>query len=324
MDQGVKTFAVFGNTYQAEKSANIADVLNGIIMAGGRVVIEEEFAHFVERVSDLSGIAYATSPSAEIEADMAVSIGGDGTFLKAVEQVGARMMPLIGINTGRLGFISDLQPRESASFMCAVMAGRYQIEERSLLELRTEGETLKGSPYALNEIAVMKHDMSSMISVTTLVNDSYLATYQADGLVISTPTGSTGYSLSVGGPIISPDSQSIVLSPIAAHSLSIRPFILNDDVRVRLEVESRSHNYMVAIDGRSESLLETTRLEVTRAPYSIKIVRPEGHSFFDTLRHKLLWGADRRYECSEGVFGGIDGEGAVPPSEPVSSLLSKP
>ena len=168
------------------------------------------------------------------------------------------------------------------------------VSMEELLTVEADGDSIASSPFALNEIAILKHDNSSMISINTSVDGSYLATYLADGLVISTPTGSTGYSLSVGGPIISPDSKTIVLSPIAAHSLAVRPIILNDNVKIELHVQSRSHNFMLAIDGRSESLYEGTALTIQAAPYKLKIVRRADHSFFDTLRSKLLWGADKR------------------------------
>lgn len=289
-----KSFAFFGNTFQAEKSAKIREVLQAVTNIGGTIIIEQEFADFLKKVLRLDNITYTQLPSEQITADFAISIGGDGTFLKTAQTVGSRQMPIIGINTGHLGFISDILPTDAETFFNDLSQDRYQTEERSLLMAKTHGQELTGSPYALNEIAILKHDISSMIRISTKVNDNSLATYQADGLVVSTPTGSTGYSLSAGGPIISPDSKSIVLSPIAAHSLSVRPFILNDNVRITLEIHSRSHNFLVAIDGRSESLSDTTSIEITKAPYSIRIVRPEGHSFFDTLRNKLLWGADNR------------------------------
>ncbi len=175
-----------------------------------------------------------------------------------------------------------------------LFSGNYQLEERSLLQCSFDCESKDVSPFALNEVAVLKHDISSMISIDAYVNDKYLATYQADGLVVSTPTGSTAYSLSVGGPVVSPDSRSIIISPVAAHSLSIRPLVLNDNVRIKLKVKSRSENFMVAIDGRSTSFQDTTTVEIAKAPFSINIVRSSDHSFFATLRNKLLWGADKR------------------------------
>lgn len=289
-----KTFAIFGNKFQAEKSAYIREVLHSIAATGSSIVIEQDFADFLRRHVDISAISFTLAHHDDISADFAVSIGGDGTFLNTARLVGDRDMPIIGINTGHLGFISDILPQDANSFFRELANGNYRVEERSLLTVEADGDNIASSPFALNEIAILKHDNSSMISINTSVDGSYLATYLADGLVISTPTGSTGYSLSVGGPIISPDSKTIVLSPIAAHSLAVRPIILNDNVKIELHVQSRSHNFMLAIDGRSESLYEGTALTIQAAPYKLKIVRRADHSFFDTLRSKLLWGADKR------------------------------
>ena len=294
MNNGTLTFALFGNTYQKEKSANIKEIVQDIVDLGGRIIIEHEFAEFLKDSVGLCVNDCCVFDSVSDEIDFALSIGGDGTFLKTAQQVGRSSIPIIGVNTGRLGFISDVSPVEAKTFFRNIFEGKHCIEERSLLQCSFHGEKLSQSPFALNEVAILKHDMSSMISICTYVNDNYLATYQADGLIISTPTGSTGYSLSVGGPIISPESKSLIISPVAAHSLSFRPFVLNDDVKVSLEIKSRSHNYMVAIDGRSESFCDTTTVDIFKAPYSIKIVRSAGHSFFATLRNKLLWGADKR------------------------------
>lgn len=289
-----KSFAIFGNKFQADKSANIKQVLQIIHNLNCRIIIERDFAEFLKKITDVSNIRFEQAACADINADFAISIGGDGTFLNTAQLVGSRQIPIIGINTGRLGFISDILPQNADTFFRELTEGNYKIEERSLLMAQTDGEPLTNNPFALNEIAILKHDNSSMISITTNADGNYLATYLADGLIISTPTGSTGYSLSVGGPIISPDSKSIVLSPIAAHSLAVRPIVLNDNVTLELHIQSRSHNYMIAIDGRSESLYEGTRLKIQTAPYKIKIVRRSDHSFFDTLRNKLLWGADKR------------------------------
>lgn len=294
MNQTNKIFAIFGNTFQAEKSAHIVRVLNAINKIGGHIVIEREFADFLSQLINLGQWKCSTFGSDEIAADFAISIGGDGTFLKTAQQVGSRQIPIIGVNTGHLGFISDLMPEDAEAMFADIACGDYQIEERALLVAKTEGHQLALNPYALNEIAIMKHDNSSMISIVTYVNDKFLTNYLADGLIVSTPTGSTGYSLSVGGPILSPDSKSIILSPIAAHSLAVRPFILNDNVVVKMKVKSRSHNFMVAIDGRSESCSNDTEIEISTAPHRIRIIRRRDYSFYDTLRNKLLWGADGR------------------------------
>ena len=230
----------------------------------------------------------------DFTADMVISIGGDGTFLKAARRVGRKQIPILGINTGRLGFLADVSPEEMEVTFEEIQAGRYSVEERSVLQLICNDRNLQESPYALNEIAVLKRDSSSMISIRTAINGAYLNTYQADGLVIATPTGSTAYSLSVGGPIIVPHSNTIAITPVAPHSLNVRPIVIRDDWEITLDVESRSHNFLVAIDGSSETCKETTQLTIHRADYSIKVVKRFNHIFFDTLRSKMMWGADGR------------------------------
>ena len=228
------------------------------------------------------------------QADMVISLGGDGTFLKAASRVGSKGIPILGINTGRLGFLADISPEEMEETFNELYDHRYRIEERSVLQLTCDHPRLMREPYALNEIAVLKRDSSSMITIRASVGGMPLATYQADGLIVATPTGSTAYSLSVGGPIIAPDSKTIALTPVAPHSLNIRPFVICDDREITLDVESRSHNFLVAIDGRSESCRETTRLTIAKAAHTIKVVKRVNHRFFDTLRNKMMWGADVR------------------------------
>ena len=175
-----------------------------------------------------------------------------------------------------------------------IFAGQYDIEERVVIQLDAGAESLEGCPFALNDIAILKRDTASMISIRASVNGEYLVTYLADGLVISTPTGSTAYSLSVGGPIIMPQAGILSLTPVAPHTLNIRPIVISDDVEIKLEVESRSHNYLVAIDGRSVKLKEGTILTIKKASFVTRIVKCRNYSYFSTLRTKLMWGADLR------------------------------
>lgn len=287
-------FAVFGNTYQAKKSKYAETLFSLLKQHNAQVCICREFYDFL--TSDL----HLCLPDVELIegddfiADMVVSIGGDGTFLKAASRVGKKNIPILGINTGRLGFLADISPEEMEETFDEIYNNHYKVEERSVLSLRCDDEVLMKSPYALNEIAVLKRDSSSMISIRASINGAHLTTYQADGLVISTPTGSTAYSLSVGGPVIVPHSKTIAITPVAPHSLNVRPIVICDDWEITLDVESRSHNFLVAIDGRSESCKETTRLRISRADYSIKVIKRFNHIFFDTLRNKMMWGADVR------------------------------
>ena len=206
---------------------------------------------------------------------------------------GQKQIPILGINTGRLGFLADILPEEMDVTIDEIYANHYKIEERAVLQLTTSNP-LSVHPFALNEVAILKHDSSSMISIKAYINHEHLNTYQADGLIVATPTGSTGYSLSVGGPVIAPQSKTMVITPVAPHSLNCRPLVVRDDWEITLEVESRSHNFLVSVDGRSESCNEQTRLRITRAPYSVKLVKRFDHLYFNTLRSKMMWGADAR------------------------------
>ena len=230
----------------------------------------------------------------DFEADMVLSMGGDGTFLRAASYVGNKNIPILGINTGRLGFLADVSPEEMEDTFKDIYNHNYKVEDRSVLQVISNGQPLKGYPCGLNEIAVLKRDSSSMITIHTSINGAYLTTYQADGLVIATPTGSTAYSLSIGGPVIVPHSNTIAITPVAPHSLNVRPIVINDDWEITLDVESRSHNFLVAIDGRSETCREGTRLNIRKADYNIKVVKRPNHVFFHTLRDKMMWGADGR------------------------------
>ena len=277
-------FAIFGNTYQAKKSSHAENLFRLLAGRKAQLCVCREFYNFLTSDLHLDIPAADLFDGNDFCADMVISIGGDGTFLKAASRVGKKNIPILGINTGRLGFLADISPEEMEETIDEIYNNHYKVEERSVLQLK----------YALNEIAVLKRDSSSMISIHTAINGAHLTTYQADGLVIATPTGSTAYSLSVGGPVIVPHSKTIAITPVAPHSLNVRPIVICDDWEITLDVESRSHNFLVAIDGRSESCKETTQLTISRADYSIKVVKRFNHIFFDTLRNKMMWGADVR------------------------------
>lgn len=287
-------FAIFGNTYQAHKSFHAENLFRLLKQHNAQLTIQRDFHQFLTEELHLSLPAAELFDGNDFDADMAISIGGDGTFLKAASRVGKKDIPILGINTGRLGFLADISPEEMEETFGEIYNNHYKTEERSVLQLRCNDDKLMKDPYALNEIAVLKRDSSSMISIHTAINGAPLTTYQADGLVIATPTGSTAYSLSVGGPIIVPHSKTIAITPVAPHSLNVRPIVICDDWEITLDVESRSHNFLVAIDGRSETCRETTRLSISRADYTIKVVKRFNHIFFDTLRNKMMWGADVR------------------------------
>lgn len=287
-------FALFGNTYQKHKSAHVTHLLEILRRRKAQICISNEFYDFLRNhtKADLSGLEVFEGNN--FSADMVLSIGGDGTFLKAASRVGKKEIPILGINTGRLGFLADVLPDQMEDAFDEIYQGNYLAEPRRVLKLTCNGHVLKGYPYGLNEIAVLKRDTSSMITIHAYINGEPLNVYQADGLVISTPTGSTGYSLSVGGPILVPQSGTISLTAVAPHSLNVRPIVIRDDWEITLDVESRSHNFLIAVDGRSETCREGTRLTIKRADYYVRIVKRCHHSFFNTLREKMMWGMDGR------------------------------
>lgn len=287
-------FAIFGNNYQAHKSSHAERLFQLLERHQAQIGVCREFYHFLTDELHLSLPEVELFDGDDFTADVVISLGGDGTFLKAASRVGRKGIPILGINTGRLGFLADISPNEMEEAFDEIYANHYKVEERSVLQLTCDNESLMRDPYALNEIAVLKHDSSSMISIHTSINGAHLATYQADGLIIATPTGSTAYSLSVGGPIMVPHSKTFAITPVAPHSLNVRPIVICDDWEITLEIESRSHNFLVAIDGRSESCKEATRLHITRADYTIKVIKCFDHVFFNTLRNKMMWGADAR------------------------------
>ena len=287
-------FAIFGNIYQTKKYSYAEQLFKLLTQHNAQICICQEFYNFLTETLHLVLPPVELFNDDDFEADIVISLGGDGTFLKAASRVGKKNIPILGINTGRLGFLADISPEEMGNTLEDIYNHHYKIEERSVLQLDCNDKSLMHCPYALNEIAVLKRDSSSMISIHTAINGAPLTTYQADGLIIATPTGSTAYSLSVGGPIIVPHSKTIAITPVAPHSLNMRPIVICDDWTITLDVESRSHNFLVAIDGRSESCKETTRLTISRADYTIKVIKRFDHIFFNTLRNKMMWGVDIR------------------------------
>lgn len=261
-------------------------------------MIEENFAGFLRRrgLSDLYPyeLLHRNNP---FTADLAISLGGDGTFLRTAAFIGNRGIPILGINTGHLGFLADVSPERISEALEAIYNnGQNVVESHSVIAVSCNSDhPLRTFPYALNEVALLKHDNSSLINIRTEINGDLLADYIADGLIVSTPTGSTAYALSVGGPIIAPDSDAFCIAPVAPHSLNVRPFVVKDDVDIRLTVKSRSHRYLLSIDGRSESLSETIEIHLRRARHTVGVVKVEHLKFFDTLRDKMLWGADHRH-----------------------------
>ena len=287
-------FALFGNLYQHEKSAAVRQLLACLRERGARILIEEEYCDFLRCSELIDTDETATFCGCDFEADFAISMGGDGTLLKTASYVRDKGTPILGVNMGRLGFLADVSARSLETTVSAIYRGDFTVEDRAVIGVESEGAPIDDYPFALNDVAILKRDTASMISIRTTINGEYLTTYQADGLIVSTPTGSTAYSLSNGGPIIVPRTGVLLLTAVAPHSLNVRPIVIPDSARVQLTVSSRSHTFLVAVDGRSTKMPEGITLQLGRAPYMVKVVKRAGESFFSTLREKMMWGADGR------------------------------
>lgn len=287
-------FALFGNVYQERKSAAVQKFFAIATERKADIAMPETFYKFLKENLKIHVPDCEVITDNNFTADFVVCMGGDGTFLDVASRVGEKEIPIVGINTGRLGFLASFSPDHIEETLADIYDGNYSVERHSVLNISCDEMELKDVPFALNEIAILKHDISSMIAIHTDINDEYLTTYQADGLIVGTPTGSTAYSLSVGGPIIVPQSDAISLTPVAPHSLNMRPIVLCDNSEISLRVESRSHSFLISLDGRSQSYPDNIHLRIRKAPHVVNVVTRPGQSFFSTLRRKMMWGADSR------------------------------
>ena len=287
-------FAIFGKTHQPRKSVSIQKMLTSLFERKAEVYIEHEFYSFLTDGEQQLLEGVRVFDGSDFNADFAISMGGDGTFLRTASMVGAKEIPILGVNTGRLGFLADINEQDIEYTIQALYDDDYSVETRAVIQVETEGEQLHGYNCALNDVAILKRDNASMITIHTTINGDHITTYQADGLIMSTPTGSTAYSLSNGGPIIVPGTHVFSLTAVAPHSLNVRPIVIAEDSLIELTVESRTHNFLVALDGRSEKLSDATRLTLRKAPYRVQVIKRSGAKYFLTLREKMMWGADQR------------------------------
>lgn len=288
---------IFSNEYQ--KKEIIEDILNILTEKNTEIYVQKEFYEHMLPFVALDGVIAGTIDLGEpIPAiDMAFSIGGDGTFLRTVSYLRGLKIPILGINTGRLGFLADISVNETEDTLREILNGEYTVEKRTQIQLTINDR--KDKYYALNEVAVLKQDSASMITVTMYINGEMLSSYEADGLVVSTPTGSTAYSLSVGGAIMAPDTPNFIVTAIAPHSLTSRPLVVADDNILTMEVKSRTALFLISVDGRSSIVpVKDTVLRIERADIPALVVKRLGHTFYETLRNKLKWGTDPRQESN--------------------------
>lgn len=289
----MNTVAVFGSGHVVEAVVDVAAFLSALAQKGERVLLEETF--FSELTQHPGTGSYLDQIERFVggipgEVDYIICFGGDGTFLRTLHRIASPTTPILAINSGHLGFLTDLDIHDAARYIDRLISGDYLIEERRLLSVEVEGY----QAYALNEIAIQKRETGSIINVETHINDHFLADYAADGLIVATPTGSTAYSLSLNGPLVSPDCPVLLITPIAPHSLSMRPIVLPDTVTLHLKVFSRSSTFMLVTDGNVAVFPTGTPLTIARAKHPVRLIRLSNHTFAETLREKLHWGQNLR------------------------------
>lgn len=295
------TIAIFGNAMKSVTLREVQRILEFMTEKGVHVLLSQELRQELN-LREYPGFPENWDGEQQPEnvygepIDFALSVGGDGTFLTSAAAIGNKNIPILGVNCGRLGFLAEVQTQDLDEILQKLVEGEYTIEQRHLLNvsvLDKDGfvrEDLILSPNALNEIAILKQGLTNMLTIETKVNGELLHTYHSDGLIVATPTGSTAYNLSIGGPLVVPQSRGIILTPIAPHSLTVRPIVMPDDWKFDIRVSSRFDTYMVSVDGRSQSLSTDMSLHVERAAYTVKVVQIGDNSFLKSLRTKLNWG----------------------------------
>jgi NAD+ kinase len=282
------TIAIFGNTLRSETLREVRHIIEYLQLRGVNVVLSQELRQEASSREFPSVEDYMSHEGNSI--DFALSLGGDGTFLTTAAMVGHLDIPILGINCGHLGYLAEVQIEEVEQVLDLLINNNYTIEQRRMLEVTCSQEGKIASPYALNDVGILKSGLSSMITVEVSINGEFLHNYKADGLLIATPTGSTAYNLSVGGPLLDPQVHAIILSPVATHSLNIRPLVVLDDSKIDVKVSSRNGNFLLSVDGRSQVLKQDIHLHIERSQRKIKLVRIDGQTFMQSLKDKLNWG----------------------------------
>ncbi len=284
-----------GRDFKAKSSTFIEKLLHQLMQYDAEIWLSSRFVKQVES-SALKKVKYKTFELGDNlkSFDFFFSLGGDGTMLESVTYVGKAEVPILGINTGRLGFLATTSREQADDALDSLFKGNYKIESRTLLKLISSPKLFGSINYALNDLTIMKKDTSSMITVHVFVDGELLNSYWADGIIVSTPTGSTGYSLSCGGPLVYPKSESFVITPVSPHNLGSRPIVIADNLEISFQIEGRSKKYLVSLDSRFETIDDSVKLVVKKEKFKVKLVMLPGHHYFKTLRQKLNWGLDIR------------------------------
>ncbi|MEY2793031.1 MAG: kinase [Bacteroidota bacterium] len=287
--------AIHGKAFTSDTKPTIDHIFQLLLAANCEMQISDVYAEQLKDQNCLPGnFEIYSSSQGPIEPDFVLSIGGDGTLLETLTQVREQEFPILGINTGRLGFLATVSPNQVEHALSQLKNGHFSIEDRVLVKVSSPNNLFSDVQVALNEVGIMKTDSSSMIVIKAYLNEAYLNTYWADGLIVSTATGSTGYSLSVGGPLVMPTSENFIIAPMSPHNLNVRPLVIPSQSKLRFEISSRSQNFLVSLDSRSKPVEGHIAIEVEQAPYFAKLVKIKGDDFLQTLRSKLNWGLDVR------------------------------
>ena len=288
--------ALFGRNFNENFDSIIYSLLSKLFNSGIHICVYRPFGHFLNEHKKFNFTFpeyFESHENLPRDIDFLICIGGDGTFLEAITYIRDSSIPLVGMNSGRLGFLANISGNEANHVIDYLIAENYSIEDRSLLQFASEQTTFGDFPFALNEFTIQKTG-SSLTTIHVTINGEYLTSYWADGLIISTPTGSTAYSLSVGGPIVTPQSTNFIITPIAAHNLNVRPLVIPDTAYLTLQVEGRTDNFLATLDSRSIKCSIDNKISISKAPFTVRMIKLPQINFYSTLRNKLMWGADKR------------------------------
>lgn len=288
--------AIYNRTFEEQDIPTLQHIITMLEAHGIQLIFFKEFYERIQPYITLKATprVFTGRQDLPLNTDMLFSLGGDGTLLDTVCFVGNTNIPLIGINLGRLGFLAAIPEEEVEDAIISLVRGSYTLEKRSLIHLDSSIPLFDGAPYALNEFTLHRKDSSSMIKIHTYLNGEFLNTYWADGLIVATPTGSTGYSLSCGGPVVFPQTSSFIITPVSPHNLNTRPVVVPDDNVISFEVEGRTEQFLCTLDSRTEIITSSVQIAVKKEAFTISLVRPDEHNFLKTIRQKLYWGVDRR------------------------------
>jgi NAD+ kinase len=288
--------AIYGRDFNDSVLPFVQQVFNALALYKVEIVVFSKFNNFIKEKITLPKNTATFDSHKDLlnQADVLLSLGGDGTLLDTLSLVRDSQIPIIGINFGRLGFLASINKNEIDTAINALVNGDYTLDKRGILNLESKNDLFKDENFALNDITIHRRDNSAMMIIHAFLNGEFVNSYWADGLIIATPTGSTAYSLSCGGPIILPNAQSFVITPIAPHNLNVRPIIVPDDVELAFEIEARSTKFLLSCDSRTETVDRSVKITISKAKFNVNLVRLNNESYLTTLRNKLLWGIDTR------------------------------